>query len=43
VRFTGAVREYLQADDAVTDPRKYLAPARDAVAEAVAGLLDAIG
>jgi fructose-bisphosphate aldolase, class II len=42
-RFTGAVREYLQADDSVTDPRKYLAPARDAVAEAVAGLLDAIG
>lgn len=43
VRFTGAVRTFLAADDSVTDPRKYLVPARNAVAAAVAGVLDAIG
>ncbi len=43
VRFTGAVRTFLAADDSVTDPRKYLVPARNAVADAVAGVLDAIG
>jgi fructose-bisphosphate aldolase class II len=42
-RFTGAVRTFLAADDSVTDPRKYLVPARNAVADAVAGVLDAIG
>ncbi|HKV20975.1 MAG TPA: ketose-bisphosphate aldolase [Mycobacterium sp.] len=42
VRFTGAVRARLAADDRVTDPRKYLLPARVAVSDAVAGLLDAI-
>ena len=43
VHFTGAVRTFLAADDSVTDPRKYLAPARNAVADAVAGLLGAVG
>ena len=43
VHFTGAVRAFLAADDSVTDPRRYLGPARDAVAEAVAGVLDAVG
>src|SRR6266540_5357077 len=37
--FTGAVRQRLAADPAVTDPRRYLAPARDAMAAAVARLL----
>lgn len=36
---TGTVRRVLTADQAVTDPRKYLGPARDAVAAEVAGLL----
>jgi len=39
VAFTGAVRQRLAADPAVTDPRRYLAPARDAMAAAVARLL----
>jgi fructose-bisphosphate aldolase, class II len=43
VRFTGAVRAHLAADDAVTDPRRYLAPARDAVSDAVAEVLAAVG
>lgn len=38
VDFTRRVRETLNADPAVTDPRTYLAPARDAVAESVAGV-----
>ncbi|MFC7671970.1 class II fructose-bisphosphate aldolase [Mycolicibacterium sp. GCM10028919] len=42
VRFTQRVRDYLSADDAVTDPRKYLAPARTAIADAVAELLAVI-
>lgn len=41
VAFTGAVRAFLLADGAV-DPRKYLAPARDAMADAVAGLTPVI-
>jgi fructose-bisphosphate aldolase class II len=41
--FTGAVRERLAADAAVVDPRKYLAPARDAMATVVARLLGVIG
>ncbi|MFB7665100.1 ketose-bisphosphate aldolase [Kitasatospora sp. NPDC056138] len=36
--FTPAVRRYLAGDDRVTDPRKYLAPARTAMAETVARL-----
>jgi fructose-bisphosphate aldolase class II len=42
VRFTQRIRDYLGADDAVTDPRKYLAPARTAIADAVAELLEVI-
>jgi fructose-bisphosphate aldolase class II len=42
VNFTRAVRASLAANDTVTDPRKYLAPARVAVADAVAALLVAI-
>jgi len=42
VHFTGAVRAHLGSDDAVTDPRKYLTPARTAVADAVAALLGVI-
>ncbi len=41
--FTAAIRTHLADDGAVTDPRKYLAPARAAVTEAVADLLGAIG
>ncbi|MEU9131588.1 class II fructose-bisphosphate aldolase [Kitasatospora sp. NPDC048540] len=36
--FTPAVRRHLAADDRVTDPRKYLAPARTAMSEVVAHL-----
>jgi fructose-bisphosphate aldolase class II len=43
VHFTGAVRAYLESDDAVTDPRKYLVPARTGIADAVTTLLRAIG
>ena len=42
IHFTGAVRAHLAQDDAVTDPRRYLAPARAAVAEAVAAMIAAI-
>ncbi|MFE4449451.1 ketose-bisphosphate aldolase [Streptomyces sp. NPDC056796] len=37
--FTGAVRTYLDAHTGTADPRKYLGPARDAVAAEVARLL----
>jgi fructose-bisphosphate aldolase, class II len=37
--FTGQVRAHLAADSEVTDPRRYLAPARAAVADAVAGTI----
>ncbi|MFF5504826.1 ketose-bisphosphate aldolase [Streptomyces roseolus] len=37
--FTGAVRDHLAAHPADVDPRRYLTPARDAVAEAVTHLL----
>ena len=43
VAFTGAVRAYLEADDTVTDPRKYLVPARSGIADAVTTVLRAIG
>ncbi len=36
---TGAVRAALDADDTMVDPRKYLGPGRDAVAEEVSRLL----
>ncbi|WP_123023359.1 class II fructose-bisphosphate aldolase [Mycolicibacterium stellerae] len=42
VQFTAAVRDYLASDDTVTDPRKYLAPARNAIADAVTAVLGAI-
>lgn len=42
VAFTGAVRAKLSADESTTDPRKYLAPARTAIADAVAGMLKAV-
>ncbi|WP_319433723.1 class II fructose-bisphosphate aldolase [Mycobacterium sp. RTGN5] len=42
VRFTDAVRAYLAADPKVNDPRRYLSPARDAVAESVSALIAAI-
>lgn len=40
--FTGAVREYLDGEPAAVDPRKYLAPARDAMAAAVRRFLDVV-
>ncbi|GAA2072808.1 class II fructose-bisphosphate aldolase [Pseudolysinimonas kribbensis] len=43
VAFTGAVRETLAADAALTDPRKYLRPARDAMTDAVADLCRVVG
>jgi fructose-bisphosphate aldolase class II len=42
VRFTAAVRKHLASDERVTDPRKYFAPARTAIADAVTALLGAI-
>jgi fructose-bisphosphate aldolase, class II len=42
VHFTAAVRDHLAEDDIVTDPRRYLTPARAAVADAVAGMIAAI-
>jgi fructose-bisphosphate aldolase class II len=42
VAFTHAVRERLAADDEIVDPRKYLAPARDAVTDEVARILAVI-
>ena len=42
VHFTGAVRAHLASDDTVTDPRKYLVPAREAIADAVAAMFTAI-
>ncbi|QXE36244.1 class II fructose-bisphosphate aldolase family protein [Streptomyces sp. GMY02] len=41
--FTGAVREYLAARPSVVDPRKYLVPAREAMAGTVAGFLRVVG
>jgi fructose-bisphosphate aldolase class II len=42
VHFTAAVREYLVAHDVVTDPRRYISPARSAVTDAVAAMIAAI-
>lgn len=42
VAFTGAVRTRLAADTALVDPRKYLVPARDAVATVVARIVTAL-
>jgi fructose-bisphosphate aldolase, class II len=41
--FTGAVRDYLSAEPAAVDPRRYGAAGRDAVASEVARLLDLLG
>jgi fructose-bisphosphate aldolase, class II len=41
--FTGAVREQLDARPATVDPRKYLAPAREAMATTVADFLKLMG
>jgi fructose-bisphosphate aldolase class II len=38
IAMTGAVRAALAADESLVDPRKYLAPARDAIAETVRAL-----
>jgi fructose-bisphosphate aldolase class II len=43
VSLTRALREGLADDPEVTDPRRYLAPARDAMREAVVRLLDVLG
>ena len=40
---TDAIRQYLDANDAVKDPRKYLQLAREAVAAAVAQSLRDVG
>ena len=39
IAFTGAIREHLAASSSVVDPRKYLAPARSAMAAVVADQL----
>ncbi|MFD7638622.1 class II fructose-bisphosphate aldolase, partial [Streptomyces sp. NPDC059873] len=41
--FTGAVRATLDAGPAVVDPRRYLGPAREAMAVEVARLLRRLG
>jgi fructose-bisphosphate aldolase, class II len=41
--FTAAVRDYLSADSAVVDPRRYGSAGRDAIAPEVARLLGVIG
>lgn len=40
--FTGAVRAFLDADAKTVDPRKYLAPAREAMSSVVAGFLTTV-
>ncbi len=40
--FTGSVRDFLAGDQKSVDPRRYLAPARDAMADTVARLLAAL-
>ncbi|MFW6723948.1 class II fructose-bisphosphate aldolase [Streptomyces sp. MAR4 CNY-716] len=41
--FTGAVRAHLDANPAVVDPRKYLAPGRDEMAATVRRFLEVVG
>jgi fructose-bisphosphate aldolase class II len=43
VALTGSLRTSLAADAAVTDPRRYLAPARTAMRDAVRHVLDLLG
>lgn len=40
IAFSGAVREFLAADDRTVDPRKYIKPAREAMAAAVRHALE---
>ncbi len=42
IAMTRSVRASLAADDALVDPRKYLAPARDAIAQTVHDLIRAL-
>ncbi len=42
VRFTAAVRAYLESDGDVSDPRRYLTPARVAITDTVAAMMTAI-
>ena len=42
IAFTGAAREYLTANPAAIDPRKYLAPAREAMATVVSEQLQVL-
>lgn len=42
IAFTGSIRSSLDADPALVDPRRYLTGARAAVAETVAGCLQAV-
>lgn len=42
VAFTSAVRTMLESDTAVVDPRRYLVPARDEVAQVVARIVTAL-
>jgi fructose-bisphosphate aldolase, class II len=42
IAFTGRVREVLEADGRLVDPRKYLRPARDAMAAKVAHFLKVV-
>ncbi|WP_415953712.1 class II fructose-bisphosphate aldolase [Streptomyces sp. KLOTTS4A1] len=43
IAMTGAVREHLAEHPTVVDPRKYLAPGRDAMAGAVAQMIGVLG
>ncbi|MEO3937640.1 class II fructose-bisphosphate aldolase [Dermatophilaceae bacterium Soc4.6] len=43
VAFTAAVRERLASEPTLTDPRRYLGPARSAVADTVTALLAVVG
>jgi fructose-bisphosphate aldolase class II len=42
IAMTGAVRDVLGQDAALVDPRKYLGPARDAMAATVRSVLDVV-
>jgi fructose-bisphosphate aldolase class II len=42
IAMTGAVRAVLAEDPALVDPRKYLGPARDAVADTVRTLAEVV-
>ncbi|HET9172000.1 MAG TPA: class II fructose-bisphosphate aldolase [Actinospica sp.] len=42
IAYTGAVRSFLAEDERTVDPRKYLKPARTALADTVAQLIDVV-